>query len=269
MQRATIIALVLAAVGCGDVVRAPITVVVDTDRARHLEEQGRLQELRVGVQGDRIELERARADLQQARRRLEDSAVDPAGRAAAAAEVKALEVRLGSAPLSSSSLSREEFELALVASEQRVTASLAAEMGRLLAGQGTAPATQTTTSVPAVRVEDARAIVVSVRQQLAGRGLVIADVPDGQARVDRVEGALRRADPAGAAVAANELVAASAAVVVDRPLVRRKYERLRAAAGSAGRTELNASLTRASNAITAEDVVGANRLLNEVEAALR
>ena len=150
MQRATIIALVLAAVGCGDVVRAPITVVVDTDRARHLEEQGRLQELRVGVQGDRIELERARADLQQARRRLEDSAVDPAGRAAAAAEVKALAVRLGSAPLSSSSLSREEFELALVASEQRVTASLAAEMGRLLAGQGTAPATQTTTSVPAV-----------------------------------------------------------------------------------------------------------------------
>ena len=260
-----ICSFVVAIVGCGDVVRAPITVVVDTDRARALEEQDRLQELRVGVQGDRAELEAARNDLQEARRRLEDTASDPGRRAAAAAEVIALEARLNSG--SAAGISRAELDAALAASEQRLAAALTV----IVTGHATVTPTPTIAASTAPTVgEDARALVAGIRRRLAVRQLVVADVVGGPAHVDRVEAALGKNDVAGAVEAAHALAEAAAAVVVDRPLVRRKYERVSRAAAAAGKgPDAKNALAIATAAIATESFGKANAVLAELEARVR
>lgn len=279
-MRASSLAVVLLLAGCGDVVRAPITVVVDTDRGRALEEQGRLQELRVGVQGDRVELERARGDLQEARRRLEDAAADPAAKTAAAADIRALEARLSSlSSLSpSSSLTRAELDAALVASEQRLLTSLTAELDRLagkaspstsIASTATAPSSSSVTAAASSvsPAEEARALVATAKQRLRSKKLVVADLTEGVALVERVDGALARNDALGAVEVARRLAALADSVVVDRPLTRRRYERLNAR--TRDRAELQGPMAEASKAITAEDFVAANALLDAVETQLR
>ncbi len=262
-------AALLVAVGCGDVVRAPITVVVDTDRSRVVEEQGRLQALRIGVQGDRAELEHARSDLQQARRRLQDAATDP-GRRAAAAEVAALEARVSAVVVG---VSRADLDVALLLSEARVTASISAELERLLAARSPSPSASPSPSLspaaPLPIIEDPRAVLTAARQALARRQLLVADIVGGQARLAAVDAALATADRAAAVVSARAFAADVAAVAVDRPLVRRRYERVSRAVNAAGQAKaFKQQLADATAAISSEDFAAANRLLAEVEAKL-
>ena len=66
--------VVVGAVGCERAGRVPVTIVVDTDRARVRQEQEQLRALRSDVQGERRELEGARDDLAVARQKLVQAA---------------------------------------------------------------------------------------------------------------------------------------------------------------------------------------------------
>jgi hypothetical protein len=92
------LALAVGLSACSDSVRAPLTIIVDTDLARAREERGRLEALRAGVQGDRADLDAARGELERARRRLEETTARGPQREALLAEVRALEDRLCLAP---------------------------------------------------------------------------------------------------------------------------------------------------------------------------
>ena len=211
MQRTLVLSLLLLGTSCGDTVRAPLTIVVDTDRARALEDQGRLQELRTGVQGDRAELEAARGELQAARRRLEEaSAGNASQRAQALADVQALEVRLGLVGQRGGGITRDELEAALAAHENRLGAIIAAEIDRAKAGATPAPPATTTAAASAPSpardlAGEARRQLASAQAALSAKGLVTADVEGGTASVDRVTSALDRGDGAAALEVATAL----------------------------------------------------------------
>lgn len=282
MQRTLVLSLLVLGTSCGDTVRAPLTIVVDTDRARALEDQGRLQELRTGVQGDRAELEAARGELQAARRRLEEAAQgNTSQRAQALADVQALEVRLGLAKGVGGGITRDELEAALTAHENRLGAIIAAELDRAKTGPQASPPAPASTSTQAVAAPaaardlagEARRQLASAQSTLAARGLVTADVEGGTASVDRITSALQRGDGAAALEVATELSAAAAAAVADGPLLRRKYDRLntllkRGSVSAEQRVKGQQLLGKASSALTAADFAGANARLNEVAALL-
>lgn len=254
--------VVALAGGCGDAVRAPITIVVDTDRARAREEQGRLQELRAGVQSDRAELEVARVELQRARQRLEATARGPQ-RDAVQAEVQALEARLGErAP---AGLTRAELEAALQASEQRILAGLTA------GGVGQAPAPSVAATAPPAATDDAtaRQRLAQARSALSSKGLAIADLTTGTADVERVLGLLDQGNATAAAALAEQVRAAAVAVVVDKPVLLGRYTRLnerakQLPADDARQPRAKALLSAANKALSAGDLAAATTALEDL-----
>lgn len=282
MQRTLVLSLLVLGTSCGDTVRAPLTIVVDTDRARALEDQGRLQELRTGVQGDRAELEAARGELQAARRRLEEAAQgNTSQRAQALADVQALEARLGLARGVGGGITREELEAALTAHENRLGAIIAAELDRAKTGAQALPPASTSSTPLAVAAPaaardlagEARRQLASAQSTLAAKGLVTADVDGGTASVDRVTSALQRGDGAAALEVATALAASAASAVADGPLLRRKYDRLntllkRGTVNAERRAQGQQLLGKAASALSSSDFANANARLNEVAALL-
>jgi hypothetical protein len=267
----TAVLLALAMVGCTDAVRAPITIVVDTDLARAREEQGRLEALRAGVQGDRADLDAARVELERARQRLEQTARGPQ-RDALVAEIRALEGRVCPPP--------PEVDVAAA-----VAAGVEAGVARALAARPVevtppspvpppaAAASPAAPSSPADLVPRARAKVQAARAALRARQLDLADLEGAVALADRVEGLAGRGDGAGALALAEQLEAEARAVVVDRPLLLRRYERLNTRAKSATldaarRQVVTTGLGRASTAISRGDQAGALTALGDVAATL-
>jgi len=277
--RSAVVGIAVVVMGCGDV-RAPITIVVETDRARAREDQGRMQELREGVQGDRREVEAARGELEAARRRLEEvsrAAAKGTATAQQQQEQQALVARLEAqaARPAGEGVTRVELDDALAAHEARLVARVAAEVDRAIAGRTSSPTAASTTSPTRERPEaEVTRLVDRARAALATKALVIGDLDGGTASVDRVEGALSRGDVAGALAVATDLAAQADAAQLDRALLRRKYDRIntrakKEAAGSARHTAAVAGLRAATDAIGAGDLPKANGHLNEVERDLR
>jgi hypothetical protein len=186
------------------------------------------------VQGDRATLEQARDELAAARQKLA-GAVDAADRRALEATIVALQARLAAPPNDARTSAGDDLdarlERALRAQDERVRAIVAEELVRARAG-----ATSTTTSAaPAATLSpaaaQARQLVADARARLAAQHIEFVDVEGAQALADAVESALGRGDGEAALGSARELTARAAAVVVDRPFVRRKFERVRALLG--------------------------------------
>ena len=279
VQRPVVLSLLLLMIACGEVVRAPLTIVVDTDRARALEDQGKLQELRVGVQGDRAELEAARTELHAARQRLENASRGNAEqRAQALAEVRALESRVASEG-SAGVVTRAELDAALAAHEVRLAAIIAAEVDR--ARQPT-PATASSDAVaaasappgsPGHTVGEVRRRLDNIRATLATKGLVVADVAGGTASVDRIMSALEKGEIESGFEVAVSLGAAADVTVLDGVVLRRKYERINTLVKRDGvsadrRTRAEPLLRAAASALSSSKFATANDLLNEVAALL-
>jgi len=260
----------VAAPGCTDAVRAPITIVVDTDLARAREEQGRLEALRAGVQGDRADLDAARAELERARQRLEDTARGPQ-RDALLAEVRALEARV-CAPSAGPDVA------AAVAAgvEAGVARALAQRASEAPPPAPTATAATTSaaaTTSPTEAAARARARIGAARATLRARRLELADVEGAVALADRIEALAARGEGAEALVLAESLEEKARAVVVDRPLLLRRYERLNtrartAALDGARRQRIIDGLGQASAAISRGDEAGALGALADVAATL-
>ena len=249
--------------GCDDgAVRAPVTIVVDTDGARAREDTQRLREVQRGVQGDRAQLEKARDDLAAARKSLE-TAASPGQKASLAAEVRALEARLEANVAVVDVVTKAELDLQLRALEERMKAFWGAE------------AKTTSTSTPPPRdvappkaQSAARADVADGRRHLAALHVEVADVGGALVALGQAEQALARGDEAAAAVPARAFVDLVNAVVVDRAFVRRKYERVSAALKGRPLTPEQRAraeeLLRSATRLSATDAPGANSALNEV-----
>jgi hypothetical protein len=168
-----------------------------------------------------------------------------------------------------------------------VAAGVEAGVARALAQRATEPApassTTSTTSMTSTTspsaassadaVARARAQVRAARAALRDRGLDLADLDGAVAVVDRVEALAAKGDGAAALDLADDLERRARVVVVDRPLLLRRYERLNARARAAslddGRREaVTAGLGRASRAISAGNLDEAVRALVDVAAAL-
>jgi hypothetical protein len=272
--RAVVVVVAVAASACGDAVRAPITIVVDTDRARAREEQGRLLELRAGVQGDRAELTSARVALQQARQRLEEAARGPQ-REALAAEVKVLEAcvqargdMVSGAELAEALAATEQRLLSAIAAAPRPSSSPSAPTG---AGAASAPPAAVASASPTAG--QAREILAEARRLVAAKGVALADLDGGAERLDRVEALMGRDDIATAIGVAETLRADAARVVVDRPLLQRRYGRLNARVVKAGlvgpaKAKAEGLLQAASTAISGGDVAAATAALSTLSADL-
>jgi hypothetical protein len=269
MQRPVVLSLLLLMSACGEAVRAPLTIVVDTDRARALEDQGKLQELRVGVQGDRAVLEAARGELHAARLRLENASQGNAvQRAQALAEVRALEARVASDG-GAGVVTRAELDAALAAHEGRLAAIIAAELDR--ARQPT-PATASPVAIgaalavagsPVHTASEVRGRLVNARATLAAKGLVVADVAGGTASVDRMTSALEQGEIESAFDVAVSLGAAADVAVLDiNTLVKRE------GVNADRRTRAEPLLREAASALSSSKFAAANDLLNEVAALL-
>ena len=279
VQRPVVLSLLLLMIACGEVVRAPLTIVVDTDRARALEDQGKLQELRVGVQGDRAELEAARSELHAARLRLENASQGNAvQRAQALAEVRALEARVASDG-GAGVVTRAELDAAFAAHEGRLAAIIAAEMDRarqpipVTASPDAISAAAAPAASTAHTASEVRRRLVNARATLATKGLVVADVAGGTASVDRITSALEKGEIESAFEVAVSLGAAADVTVLDGVVLRRKYERINTLVKREGvnadrRTRAEPLLREAASALSSSKFAAANDLLNEVAALL-
>lgn len=270
----------VVAPACTDVVRAPITIIVDTDLARAREEQGRLEALRAGVQEDRADLDAARAELERARDRLEATARGPQ-RDALLDEVRALEAKV-CAPAAEPAMTVAVAAAVAAGVEAGVARGLAQLAPGGLAPAVAAPTASSSSSLPpaapsgdraADPVIEARARVRAARAAMQERGLDLADLDVAVAVVDRVESLAARGEGAAALELAADLDLRARGVVIDRPLLLRRYERLNARARGASlddtrRQAVAASLGRASRAISAGQLEEAVRSLLEVSAAL-
>ena len=254
-----------------------MTIVVDTDRSRVVEDQARLTELRAGVQGDREQLEKTRQELDDARRRLEKALKggDPAADTAQLERtITALETRLG-AP-SSTAASRAELEAAFRAHELRVAAIVAAEVQRGLQGLPSAsvgsdrPSAASAGLSPAARdLSDARTILDGTSARLKVRGLEAADLKGGATLLAQVRQAI--ADKSAEALPlAQSLQALEAATVPDAALARARYDRVNGrirqlGLGDAALKAPRAHLVAATTAIRAGDYQGALLEMAEAE----
>lgn len=273
------LSLLLLMIACGEDVRAPLTIVVDTDRARALEDQGKLQELRVGVQGDRAELEAARGELHAARLRLENASQgNAAQRAQALADVRALEARVASDG-SAGVVTRAELDAALAAHEGRLAVIIAAELDRArqptqaTTAPGATGAASPLAGSPVHTAGDVRRRLATARATLATKGLVVADVAGGTANVDRITSALEQGEIESAFDVAVSLGAAADVTVLDGVVMRRKYERINTLVKREGvaadrRTRAEPLLRAAASALSSSKFAAANDLLNEVAALL-
>jgi hypothetical protein len=165
-----------------------------------------------------------------------------------------------------------------------VAAGVEAGVARALAQRAAEPAPSSSPPSPssspspsaassADGVTRARAQVRAARAVLRDRGLDLADLEGAVAVVDRVEGLVAKGDGAAAVELADDLERRARAVVVDRPLLLRRYERLNARARGASlddgrRQTVTAGLGRASRAISAGNLDEAVQALVDVAAAL-
>lgn len=269
---ASVVASVVVVFGgaCSDHgVRAPVTIVVDTDGARAREDAERLLAVQRGVQDDRAQIELARADLAAARKSLE-TAASPEQKRALQQQVRDLESRLQAPAVAVDVVTRDELDTQLRAQEERLKSFISAE----LAGRSTPAATTIEPPPQSPATKTARALLADGRKHLQQLGLDAVDVVGAAALAAEAEGALDRRDDAAAAVAARAFVDKANAAVVDIALVRRKYDRVSATLTgkrfvSETQQRVQALLQDAATKTRAGDAAGANAALNDVLAIAR
>ncbi len=273
--------IVGALVGCGDDgVRAPVTIVVDTDGARVREDVDRLREAQRGVQDDRAQLERARLDLDAARKSLA-TAASPEQKQSLQRQVRDLEARLTSGAIASADVvTRAELDAQLRAQEERLKTFISTELQGRPATSLAAPATTATTATATTattamtapssttKASAARAHLIDGRKRLQQLAVDAADI-NAVALVDQAEATLARGDDAAALAPAAAFAERAAAAVVNAALVRRKFDRVsavltnRALVGEP-RARADSLLQDAATRLSAGDAVGANAALNSL-----
>jgi hypothetical protein len=245
----------LALASCSETVRAPLTIVVDTDLVRAREERGRLEALRAGVQGDRAGLEGARAELERARRRLEQTTGTGPNREALLTEIRALEARV----CPSTSPDADHIAAAVAAGvEAGVARALAAQPSTSASARPTptSPMSATTspTSPTSPTAAMVRATVADARALARARRLDLADLVGGVVALERIESLLQRGEHTAAHELAVGVQEQARQVVVDRALLLRRYVRLNDLARQQGdaamRERALAPLRRASDALS-------------------
>ena len=266
-----LIVAVLSIVACDDgPVRAPVTIVVDTDGARAREDATQLRELQKGVQGDRAQLNQARIDIEAVRKSL-STATTAEQRASLAQQMAELQARADSGGVGNQNVvTRDELDAQLRAQEERLKTFISAEVRGApqppSSPTTTTPATAATSDAPTVA--QARALVTGGKALLRSVAAEVADVDGATALVAAVDGAAAKGD-AGAAVAAARAFADKAAVVVvDKGFCRRKWERVNTLVKQkqpTGDVEKKAAslLAQAQAKTAAGDFAGANAALND------
>lgn len=263
---------------CGDSVRAPLTIIVDTDLARAREERGRLEALRAGVQGDRADLDAARGELERARRRLEETTAKGPQRDALIAEVRALEETLCRAP-----------SVGIPDVEKAVAAGVEAGVARALQAHSSSTPPAATPTTPLALVPPsaappsspplsdhsglAREKLREARALARVRRFDLADLPGAVALVERIGALAARGEGATALELATQLEDQVRTVVIDRALLLRRYERLNTlvrqrAAEASLREAVTALLRQASEALSRGDLDGAAQALLKVASLL-
>jgi hypothetical protein len=251
MCRVSLVVLQLAVVavmGCTDTVRAPVTIVVDTDLTRARDAQERLEAPRKGVPVGHAELDAARAVVE--RTPLEAPACTPAAGPDVAAAVAA----------------------GVEAGVARVFAQRGSDAPT--APVPTSSSKSTTAAEPSADAAVlARARIGAVRTTLRARQMELADIDGAVALADRIEGLVSRGDGALALALTGTLEEKVRTVVVDRALLLRRYERLNTRARQAEldgprRQRIGAGLGEASAAISRGDHPEALTALAEVAAVL-
>jgi hypothetical protein len=239
---------VVAVMGCTDTVRAPVTIVVDTDLARARDEQVRPEARREAVPVGHAELDAARAEVER-------GPLEARAHAPAVGPDVATAVAAGSE-----------------AGVARVTAQRGSDA--TAAPATTSSSTSTTAAEPSAdAVVMARARIGAVRTTLRARQMELADVDGAVVLADRIEGLAGRGDGALALALAGTLEEKIRTVVVDRALLLRRYERLNTRARQAEldgprRQRIGAGLGEASAAISRGDHPGALTALADVAGVL-
>lgn len=282
MKTTRCIALLVAALsnvlvaGCDDAVRAPVTIVVDTDSARAKEDASQLNALRQGVQSDRAQLDKARVELLAVRESL---------KTASTLEQKAtLEqklVELERQVVAENAVTKDELDAQLRAQEERLKAFISAEVRgappapapATTTTPATTPATSTTTTTGPTLAQ-AKALVQEGRARLQAQNVEAADVDGAVALVVGVDAAVAKGDAASAVAGARAFADKAAAVVVDRVFCRRKYERVNTLSKQQKlapdvEQKVAAALAAARAKTAAGEFVAANAALNDALAALR
>jgi hypothetical protein len=264
--------LALAVTNCSETVRAPLTIVVDTDLVRAREERGRLEAVRAGVQGDRAGLEVARTELERARRRLEQTTPTGPNREALLTEIRALEARV----CPSTALAADDVAAAVAAGVEAgvaagVASALAASPSSSASARPMPPAAPSATSPTPLDPPSApmvRALVAEARALARARRVDLADVAGSVVALERIESLLQRGEHAAAHELAVVVQEQARRVVVDRALLLRRYERLNALVRQQGDAALRdralTPLRRASEALSRGALDDATAALVEV-----
>lgn len=285
MKTSRCIALLFAAlsiVACDDgAVRAPVTIVVDTDGARVKEDATRLRELQKGVQDDRAQLDKARLELEAARRSLATASTSEQ-KESLQTKMAELQARIDGGAASADAVTRAELDAQLRAQEERLKAFISAEVHGAPPPTTTTTATSTTaatttaatTATSGPTVAQARALLDDGKSRLSAKAVEVGDVDGAVALVAAAEAAAGKGDAVAALAAARAFADKAAAVVVDKGFCRRKYERVntlakKKALSSEAEKKVASSLAQAQAKMAAGDFAAANSALNDALAASR
>jgi hypothetical protein len=221
-MKSAVLVVVVALCSCADAGgREKLTVLVEADRARALEDQARLADMQAS-------LDDAKRDLVALRKRLLEAGALTADESR---RLEEHEAKLGTtaglvapspSPSPSSSLSKADVEELLKASEDRIRASCSSS-----------PSTPSTPAPPAGATPDDVAVELAAADQaLAERGLLPDDVPEHERLQQRIAADLKAHRNGDALAGARELVAAISRVNVDGALIEKKFERAQSALGN-------------------------------------